>query len=79
MKIIKMISRMQPTHTLELSELEYQVDHLLRSLERLKSENNALRQKLATQVRERSLLVEKNLQAAQKIKKVITQLREEMP
>ncbi|ABX79129.1 hypothetical protein AYM17_09565 [Coxiella burnetii] len=70
---------MQPTHTLELSELEYQVDHLLRSLERLKSENNALRQKLATQVRERSLLVEKNLQAAQKIKKVITQLREEMP
>ncbi|AAO89635.1 TIGR02449 family protein [Coxiella burnetii] len=79
MKIIKRISRMQPTHTLELSELEYQVDHLLRSLERLKSENNALRQKLATQVRERSLLVEKNLQAAQKIKKVITQLREEMP
>ncbi|AML47969.1 hypothetical protein AYM02_01065 [Coxiella burnetii] len=70
---------MQPTHTLELSELEYQVDHLLRSLERLKSENNALRQKLATQVGERSLLVEKNLQAAQKIKKVITQLREEMP
>ncbi|AZV74570.1 TIGR02449 family protein [Coxiella burnetii] len=79
MKIIKRISRMQPTHTLELSELEYQVDHLLRSLERLKSENNALRQKLATQVGERSLLVEKNLQAAQKIKKVITQLREEMP
>ncbi len=70
---------MQPTHTLELSELEYQVDHLLRSLERLKSENNALRKKLATQVRERSLLVEKNFQVAQKIKKVVTQLREEMP
>ena len=69
---------MQLSHMLELSELEYQVDHLLRSLERLKSENNALRQKLAIQVRERSLLIEKNIQAAQKIKKVITQLREEM-
>ncbi|MBW5802917.1 TIGR02449 family protein [Coxiella endosymbiont of Ornithodoros amblus] len=79
MKIIKRISRMQPTYTLELSELEYQVDRLLCSLERLKSENNALRKKLATQVRERSLLVEKNLQVAQKIKKVITQLREEIP
>lgn len=70
---------MQPPHTIELSELEYQVDHLLRSLERLKTENNMLRQKLANNARERSLLVEKNLYAAQKIKKIIAQLREEMP
>ncbi|MBT8506526.1 TIGR02449 family protein [Coxiella-like endosymbiont of Rhipicephalus sanguineus] len=70
---------MQPPHTIELSELEYQVNHLLRSLERLKTENNMLRQKLANNVRERSLLVEKNLHAAQKIKKIIAQLREEMP
>lgn len=70
---------MQPPHTIELSELEYQVNHLLRSLERLKTENNILRQKLANNARERSLLVEKNLHAAQKIKKIIAQLREEMP
>lgn len=70
---------MQPPHTIELSELEYQVDHLLRSLERLKTENSLLRQKLANNARERSLLVAKNLQAAQKIKKIIAQLREEMP
>ncbi len=50
---------MQSPHTIELSELEYQVDHLLRSLERLKTENNMLRQKLANNARERSLLVEK--------------------
>lgn len=69
---------MQATHTIELSELEHRVDHLLRSFERLKVENNALRQKVVNQARERSLLVEKNSQAAQTIKKLIAQLREEI-
>lgn len=64
--------------TLELSGLEYQVDHLLRYLERLKAENNSLRQKLSSSIRERSKLLEKNRKAAVKIKKVITQLKEQM-
>ena len=50
---------MQPTHIVEFSELEYQVDHLLRSLECLRIENNILRQKLASNAHEQSLLVEK--------------------
>lgn len=64
--------------TLELSGLEYQVDHLLRSLERLKAENISLRQKLSSSIRERSELLEKNRKAADKIKKVISQLKEQM-
>lgn len=67
---------MQATHTIELSELEDRINYLLRYLKRLKVENNGLQQKVANQVREQSLLVEKNLQAAQKIKKLMTQLRE---
>ncbi|WP_423063092.1 TIGR02449 family protein [Candidiatus Paracoxiella cheracis] len=64
--------------TLELSGLEYQVDHLLRSLERLKAENISLRQKLSSSIRERSELLEKNRKAADKIKKIISQLKEQM-
>ena len=68
---------MQATHTIELSELEDRVNYLLRYLKRLKVESSGgLRQKVANQARERSLLMEKNLQAAQKIKKLIAQLRE---
>ena len=78
MKILQGITRLQATHMIELSELEHRVDHLFRSLEHLKVENNALRKKVANQARERSLLIEKNSQAAQKIKKLIAQLREEI-
>lgn len=66
---------MQATHMIELSALEDRINYLLRYLKRLKAENNGLQRKVAMQVREQSLLVEKNLQAAQKIKKLITQLR----
>lgn len=65
-------------NSIELSGLEYQVDHLLHTLERLKIENNTLRQKLANSVRERSFLLEKNKQCAEKIKKVTHQLRKEI-
>lgn len=64
--------------TIELSGLEYQVDHLLRSVERLKAENHSLRQKLSRTTRERSELLEKNRKAALKTKKIITQLKEQM-
>ena len=67
---------MQETHTIELGELEDRINYLLHYLKYLKMENNGLRKKVASQVREQSLLVEKNLQTAQKIKKLIAQLRE---
>ena len=65
------------TKTLELSGLEYQVDHLLRALEQAKSDNQNLRQKVAAHSRERSVLIEKNHHAAKKIKKIISQLKDE--
>lgn len=62
---------------LELSGLEYQVDHLLHTLDRLKAENISLRQKLSSSIHERTILLEKNRKAAAKIKKIIAQLKEE--
>lgn len=64
--------------TIELSGLEYQVDHLLRSLERLQAENASLRQKLATYIQERTVITSQNRQIATRIKKVIAQLREDV-
>ncbi len=64
--------------TIELSGLEYQVDHLLLSLQRLKAENVSLRQKLSKSNRECTELMEKNLKAALIIKKIIAHLKENM-
>ena len=58
-------------NTIELSGLEYQIDHLLRALEQLKIENNILQQKLANSMRERALLIEKNSHAISTIKTII--------
>ena len=63
--------------TIEISGLEYQVDHLLRTLDRLKMENNTLRQRLESSTRERSYLIDKNRRIAANIRKLIAQLREE--
>lgn len=65
--------------TIELSGLEYQVDHLLRSLERLQAENASLRQKVTVISRKCSFLVNQNQQVAIKIRKIIAQLREDLP
>ncbi len=65
-------------NTLELSGLEYQVNHLLHVLDRLKIENNTLRQQLASQTRERSQLLEKNQYISERIRKIIAQLKGEM-
>lgn len=69
---------MSSINTIELSGLEYQVDHLLRSLERLQAENASLRQKLASHARERAYFINQNQHVAGKIKKIIAQLREEL-
>lgn len=62
----------------ELNNLEFQVDALLSNLEKLQRENQALRSQLATTNRERTRLKEKNVRAATKIKRIITQLKEEL-
>lgn len=69
---------MSMTNTIELSGLEYQVDYLLRSLERLQMENATLRQKLAAYAREQTYLTQKNQQLASRVKKIIAQLKEEL-
>ena len=58
----------------ELNNLEFQVDTLIRNLEKLQSENQSLRSQLAASNRERSRLREKNQRAVVKIKRIITSL-----
>ncbi len=63
----------------EVNDLELQVEHLIRATERLKAENFALRHKLANHDRERHRLQDKNHQATVKIKRIMNQLKEELP
>lgn len=65
-------------NTAELSNLELQIDSLLDNLNRLKSDNQALRNQLAMSMQERSQLQEKNEEAAMKIRRIISQLKEEL-
>lgn len=62
----------------ELNNLEFQVDTLLANLENLQKENQALRGQLSNSNRERTRLKEKNQKAATKIKRIITQLKDEI-
>ncbi len=64
-------------NTAEITELEAQIENLIRLLGRLKTENQSLRNRLASSVRERSLLQEKQQKAVVKVKRIISQLREE--
>ncbi len=62
----------------QLTDLEYQINHLISAINRLKEENLTLRQKLAGNIRERTRLQQQNQQAAIKIKRVMGQLKEEI-
>lgn len=64
--------------TVQLNDLEYQIDTILKSLERLKAENTSLRHRLNISVREKSQLQERNQRAANKVKQIMRQLKEEM-
>lgn len=66
-------------NAVELSDLELQIDSLLNNLNRLKMDNQALRNQLAVSAHERSQLHEKNQRAAMKIRRIISQLKEGMP
>lgn len=62
----------------ELIKLEKQVKELMRSVEQLKLDNASLRHKLASSVKERSRIQEKNYQAINKLKRIINKLKDEM-
>jgi uncharacterized protein (TIGR02449 family) len=64
--------------TAELIELEMQVQSLIEMVESLQSENNSLRQRIATATQDRSVLQERHHDAAKRIKSIINELKEEI-
>ena len=63
-------------HTSDMAELEYQVEHLLHLLEKIKAENAALKNKINSLSLERNILQQRNVTAGQEIKNVVRQIRE---
>lgn len=64
--------------TIELHQLELQLEKLLKELDRLRAENHYLRQQLSQDMRRQESIGNKNQLATEKLKKVIKQLREAM-
>lgn len=64
--------------TIQISSLELQIGQLIRELERIQEENKRLRQQLNQDTKRYETLSAKNNLAAEKIKKIISQLRESM-
>ena len=65
--------------TVELNDLETQIDHLMRSVEQLKLENHSLKTKLAMSFRERTHLQSQLKMARERIVMIISKLKEELP
>jgi len=63
---------------IELTNLDLQIEALLRDRRNLKMENHSLRLKLFRLTQERAQLHDKNQIAASKIKRVISQLRSDL-
>jgi|JI10StandDraft_1071094.scaffolds.fasta_scaffold1664151_2 uncharacterized protein (TIGR02449 family) len=63
---------------LDLADLDIRIDSLLRDRQHLKVENQSLRQRLFRLTQERAQLQDKNLIAASKIKRVLSQLRSDI-
>lgn len=64
---------------LDLNRLSTQVEVLLKSRDQLKVENLSLHQKLVKLTNERAILLDKKRKAADKLKRIISQLRNQMP
>ncbi len=62
----------------DLANLDQRIEALLRDRRHLKVENQSLRQKLFRLTQERAQLQDKNLMAANKIKRVLSQLRSDI-
>jgi uncharacterized protein (TIGR02449 family) len=63
---------------IEFVNLELQIESLLQTYEKLRSENNYLRQRLTKLTQERAELLDRNKKATVKIKRIISQLRSEI-
>lgn len=70
------INRDELMNTADIDLLETKLDQLMLTVEQLRSDNAALRHKLAVSIRERTQLAEINERAAQKVKRTVAQLKE---
>lgn len=61
--------------SLDLVALEAKVDHLIQTVEQLKTENSALRSQQDNLISERAALIEKTEQARTRIESMISRLR----
>ncbi len=61
----------------ELAKLEYQIDALLAQLERLRTQNVTLQQKVKASTETEHLLTQKNRYFADKIRHILAQLKGE--
>ncbi len=59
----------------DIKQLEKTVDHLVAFLDRIKAENHALKRKLEELTQEKSLLMQKNDQAKNRLESMITRLK----
>ncbi len=64
---------------IDINSLESQVETLLSSRFQLQDEMASLRHKLAKLTQERAELMDKNRKAAAMIKRIVSQLRNELP
>lgn len=62
----------------ELTKLETQIEALMKAHQLLKAENSSLRQKLVKITQERADLLERNQKASTKVKRIISQLRNDI-
>ena len=59
----------------DIKQLEKTIDHLIVFLDRIKAENNALKNKLEELTHDKSLLMQKNDQAKNRLESMITRLK----
>jgi uncharacterized protein (TIGR02449 family) len=65
-------------NSVEINQLNSQVDQLMHLVNSLTQENAVLRQKMAVHIQEQTRLQHKNIFAAKQIKQIIKQLKEEL-
>jgi uncharacterized protein (TIGR02449 family) len=63
----------------DLSELELQIDTLVKRYQEINNENILLRSKLAKLLQEKAFLIDKKQKTIAKVKQIISQVRAELP
>ena len=65
-------------NSVEFEHLGLQVEHLMRMIEALQSENVTLRQKMAIHIKERTRLLHKNQRAVKQVRDLIKEMKEQL-